>query len=384
MPATAYSKYFRKELDLQQLLAKMRGGQPQQIDLKAEISDVDRDWIRADVICTCCSVGSPQVVRAGRDAHGNVVRQGHFRFQSPTGEEAHHPLCEFYGHDQGGPRKGPDKVDFGQARTDLTRAVRDLVCRGLEGGYFTTEQMQAMRAWYFSSKVQNRFLVAARPEVFSWLAILVRQVEGPHRAEQLDEIETFDPAFGEMPDYNWRRAAVLEMRRENTEIHKQLRRTSRRTISLAGKIANQRAGEEEFDRSALQAEYTASLELARFLSMNDMTLRGDVGASEFASKGAPAALLAFSALLLFCANYDRREAIRTYIKLTKRPPPSDQTLGNVIGLNPFHDFETWRVVKLAADLAQDATRSFDYFADLNQIEERLRREHQLWREGQGI
>lgn len=383
MPATAYSRYFRQELDLQQLLARMRGGQPHQVDLKAEIADVERDWIREDVICTSCSVGSPQVVRAGQDAGGRVVRQGHFRFQSPTGNDAHHPLCEFYGNDDGGHRKGPDKVDFGQARTDLTHAIRDLVCRGLERGDFTSERMQAMRSWYFDAKIRNRFIVVGRPEIFDWFATLAQQNIAFQRDELSEDFDTFDPTFGEMPNYNWRRAAVLEVQRENASVRSLLGKATRRTVAVAGKLARKLDGQEEFDRAALEPDYKASLELARFLVMNGGLPKEEVGPSEFASKGAPAALLAFSALLLFCVKNDRREAIRMFINLTKAPAPADLTLGNIIGLNPFHDFDAWRVIKLASELARGPARSFNHFADLRNVEERMRQEHQAWRTGGG-
>lgn len=153
MPATAYSKTFAQELDLQQLLARLREVALTQVDPKGEVSEKERAWIRRDVICTCCSVDGALVVRAGQNETGRLVRQGHFRFRSLTGEDAHHRLCEFYGNETG-QATGAEKVRFSStAGSALTRAVGELVSRGIEREVFTSEQMQAMRRWYFEAKV---------------------------------------------------------------------------------------------------------------------------------------------------------------------------------------------------------------------------------------
>lgn len=170
------------------------------VDPKGEVPDNERAWIIADVVCTCCPAAGAVVVRASQSGDGRVVRQGHFRFLSADGGDGHHPECEFYGNDSGR-AKGTDNVDFGAARSDLTRAVGELVCRGLERGELTAAHMQAMRRWYFDTKVANRFTVVNRPEIFAWLDHLANVAPRRPMTDGPAELDVFDPAFGDLPGY---------------------------------------------------------------------------------------------------------------------------------------------------------------------------------------
>lgn len=99
MPTTAYSKYFRRELDVEQL-AKLLGAP---LNVAGSEPDVDarwREWIRSDIQCSSCGISGAQVVRSARTRETlKAVRQPHFRFVAQSGGDAHHPFCEFYGAD---------------------------------------------------------------------------------------------------------------------------------------------------------------------------------------------------------------------------------------------------------------------------------------------
>lgn len=74
------------------------------------------------------------------------------------------------------------------------------------------------------------------------------------------------------------------------------------------------------------------------------------------------------------------DAVGLFAKLLLAPSASDETLGNVMGLNPFHDYPAWETLALASELAPRSPSGLDYSALLDAIEVRLREEHQHWRE----
>jgi hypothetical protein len=148
-------------------------------------------------------------------------------------------------------------------------------------------------------------------------------------------------------------------------------------LGAAAKLADQFEGQEAFDRSALEGAYKASQELAMFMAHHGgFTLKDPPHV--IAKKGAPAHLLALAALLLFRTGQDQRAAAQLYTRLTQGPPASDQRRGNIIGLDPFHDFDAWRLVRLAADLVVDPSWSFDQYRDVQTTEARMRAEHAAW------
>lgn len=65
MPKTAYSKYYKIELDVEQLLAKINGEPRPGVVLDLSVLPITiRDWIRDDVVCPCCGRGGAQLVAA--------------------------------------------------------------------------------------------------------------------------------------------------------------------------------------------------------------------------------------------------------------------------------------------------------------------------------
>lgn len=150
-------------------------------------------------------------------------------------------------------------------------------------------------------------------------------------------------------------------------------------MKTAAKLAVKLDGQDEFDRGALRAEYAAALDLARFMAIHADLHEPKVPAHRFASVGAPSALLALSALLLFRTGYDRRAAKRLFAELQSGPSAQDPRRGNIIGLNPFHDFDAWRAIKLASDLTAETGWSFNRFDDINLAEARLKAAHGAWR-----
>jgi hypothetical protein len=143
-------------------------------------------------------------------------------------------------------------------------------------------------------------------------------------------------------------------------------------------LAAQHFSQEAFDPRVLESHYAAALDLATFVSMNGEIPWGKIKPVAYRWQGAPGPLLALSALLLFVSNWDPAEAIRKFAAIAGSPTPSDLTLGNVIGLNPFHDYPGWKAVRLASSIPTDRPGGFNYFVELKAVEDSLRESHRRW------
>jgi hypothetical protein len=371
MPKTAYSTKFRREVDAIQLLALVNDIQPNQLDPKAEISVDVRAFARRDVTCSCCGVAGVQIVRPATGTKGQLLRQAHFRFATDAGEDIHHPFCEFYGEDSPVKRRNEHLVDFGIAKTLETEQIRLLVCKGIARNDFDQSTVRAMRQWYFGLKVAHRFVVTATPAIFDWMLTLVRTSPVFFRWE-------FKPEHGDLPDYEWREAAKRVFADENKDILAAIRDLQQTALRRGKALATQHFGLSEFEPNVLEPYYASALNLATFLSVNGGIPWGKIKPIAFRWQGAPGPLLALSALLLFISNWNEAEAIRKFIAISASPAPSDLTLGNVIGLNPFHDFPAWKAVCLASSIPADRSGGFNYYTELAAIELRLRETHRKW------
>jgi hypothetical protein len=192
----------------------------------------------------------------------------------------------------------------------------------------------------------------------------------------------FHPAQGELPDFNWQTAAKYQFTQENLPLFDLARAVpfiSDRDKRKAHALVTKYQGREVWDVRVLQPYYDAAIELATFIASNVSLQFGKMPAANYRFSGAPAPLLALCALMLSISNWDMNAAIGRFGQLVAPPAPTDLSLGNVIGLNPFHDYTSWRIVILAADIAGQSPQGIDYSTQLRDIESRMREQHRLWR-----
>jgi hypothetical protein len=374
MPTTAYSKHFARELDVEQLAGLLRGTQPSSIDNDIESSL--RDWIRSDVQCSSCGQFGAQIVRATQvRATVGSRRQAHFRFVGHDGTDAHHPFCEFYGTDNGKVRQIDSLVNFGTAKTPETRQVRELVCKAIQQGIFDQPAIRALRQWFFDRKASSRFRVTASPETIDWIYSLQRHLSYRRWV--------FHPVQAELPGFDWKQAALYQFTEENQAVLEMARTAShdphhqRKAHELSAKYNNQ----EMFNVTTLKPYYENALALSAFIAANSAMKFGKAQPKEYRFKGAPTALLALSALVLFVSNWDMNTAIAKFAKIFAAPVPADASLGNVIGLNPFHDYASWQLVIIAGEVGAQSPNGFDYSGQLALTESRLREQHRRWNVG---
>lgn len=374
MPTTAYSNYFKRELDVGQLVRLILQDAPDASE--DHLSDAQRVWIRTDVRCSSCGVGGAQIVRATKPAGARGgTRQAHFRFLGDDAMDAHHRFCEFHGAD-GLERQPENLVNFGSAKTIETRLVGQLVCKGIEQGIFDQTAIRRMRQWFFDLKAANRFTIAIDPTAVDWLSALLR-----HPTYQR---WVFHPVQAQLPGFDWKQATRQAFTEQFWPLfdHMSGRRvgdTKARAKDLVARYADQ----EVFDPAALKLNYERTLQLAIFIGHNSGLDFRRSKPDEYRWKGAPPALLALCALVLFVSDWQLNAAIGKFAQILAAPDPSDPLLGNVVGLNPFHDYAAWQMVVLAQEIAAQPTGVRLYDSELARIEAELRETYRVWAEGKG-
>lgn len=376
MPTTAFSAHFSRELDVEQLGWLLTASIPAGSQQTTPDFTPHAEWIRKDIRCSSCGKSGAQVVRSAK-ARGTqaLVRQAHFRFVDQQGGDAHHPFCEFYGDDNGEARQPDSLLNFGSEKSQETRNVRILVCKGIELGLFDQARVRAMRQWFFEMKTASRFTVSATPAAITWARTLQRHPHYQHHRWQ------FHPTQAEMPAFDWTTAAKHQFTEENLPLFEFLRGSPHDETEWkrANALPEKYLGQEVFNVTTLQPYYEASLTLCAFVARNGGISFGKTRPDYYRLKGDPIPLLALCALVLFTSAWDINVAIQKFAKLLTAPAPADISLGNVIGLNPFHEYAAWRLVVVAAELAANSPNGFDYSAQLIAIEARLREQYRVWK-----
>jgi hypothetical protein len=345
VPLTAFSKATGEELDVEQLLRRLArargvGG----ADLAPEtIPDAWRQAIREDMECPSCFMLGAELVREGVSTRGTkrLVRQACFRYP------AHRPQCDFARPGVTGTTVPDNLVAFGSTKTGLTLAVRQLVGAGIQNGLFYQRTIRDMREWFFAQKASSTFKLTLDPQLPVWLEDVLRQTGGYYGSRPIE----LTPDIAALSGFDWREAARQHYRARHLAhiealVAAELRiwATSDRVAYLASRFQ----GEVVFDPSPLRAHYLSTIQLAAFITHNYEPVR------RFTKRGtrepyAPA-VLAFAALALYVENWDLDRAAALFGQIARQAADADGDLGNVMGLNPWHDFEAWRNLKALQDL----------------------------------
>jgi hypothetical protein len=366
MPLTAYSISHPGERDVEQTLNWISAEFGQPYTGADSIPEAIRAFLRADLQCPSCFVAGAEVVRAPAKT-GKGSRQSFFRFTTP----GHRPHCDF-----GSPEKAntvPENlVSLTESKSNLTRAVRDLVCTGIEQGVFSQVSIRDMREWFFNKKVESLFVVSLDPRLPAWITALQENMFRSSGALPAGVPLTFEIAA--LPQLDWRAEAARRVM-ERYPQHGTNMRSIQGHVAMfgdAGKrvelLAQRFQGRAVFDPTVLASEYDKTLSLAHFIGHNHTPLRAVKGGSGTAS------VLAFSALLLFIRGWDISLAISDFVRIVAAIGGTNQDLGNVMGLNPFHDYEAWNILKHLQDLNITVPEMTDIKAERVAMEVELRKQ----------
>lgn len=368
MPLTAYSISSEKELDVEQLLDQLSARAGIGRISPEDLPDAWRAHIRTDLECPCCFVTGAEIVReAVSRTSGRAVRQACFRFAVP-GHQAH---CDFASSERA--NTTPENlIQFGIANSNLTRAVRELVCTGILLHAFSQRSIRDMREWFFHKKKEALLEVTLDPRIPKWIDGLWR-IAG-YSLGPLPPGVSLTAEIASMPGFDWVAEAGRRLRVRHQEILdaiQQQRLWIHDTADRIESLAKRYQGQVVFDPSVLAVEYSKSQALAAFISRNyDPVKSGSRNGSVAVS------VLALSALLLFVSDWDLSRATATFAAIAAAAGQSDQSLGNVMGLNPFHDYDAWDRLKRLQALDIIAADNFDPKSELKQIETEIRSEFQ--------
>jgi len=255
MPITAYSREARRELDLEQWLALNAYQAKDDPELARMPPDV-RVKAASDIECSCCGAQGAILVRGARSkSTGKAVAQGHFRFQPADGVNPHHPLCDYF--DEQKIRGAEYLTNFATDKSALTRAIRDLVCRGIRAGLFSQGDMRAMRVWFLQEKARHSIRLDVTADLLQWCVDLhaARGLGGPGSLP-------FAPEHGSLLGFDWDSAAKREWVRRNEHLFAVVKRWvyfRRQSIERPLRLVAQHAGEIVLDPSKLQDKYEAGV-----------------------------------------------------------------------------------------------------------------------------
>jgi len=328
-----------------------------------------RAEIEHDIECPSCFVRGAEIVSAARSrTSGQRIRQACFRFVSP----GHHPDCDFAGTDR--QNAIPENlVDLSSEKSELTRAVRRLVCAGIESRAFNQKTIRDMRDWFFRVKQDSHFVVTLDPQFPLWAESIWRTISF-WRRDEIDDLK-YIGALSTIPGFDWREAAKSVLRRRYEHVYEAIRQErcfADGVMARVSVLAMRYKGQTVFDPTVLQHKYSASESLAHFMARHYLPLRGKSG--RLTMEIAPA-VLALSALLQFVTEWHMPSAISLFVRLTAQAASADVTLGNVMGLNPFHDFSAWACLKRfqASDMLPPS--DFDLKVELTKVEAELRAQY---------
>ena len=366
MPLTAYLTSEAKELDVEQVLRILSQRIGLQERTSNQIPDSWREFLRSDLECPCCFVTGGDIVKeAISRTSKKAIRQACFRFVSP----GHRPQCDYASHDA--TNFTPENlVQFGIANSNMTRAVREIVCSGIQIGAFSQKAIRDMREWFFEEKIKTSFQVTIDPQVPRWLDTLWRIAS--HSVGRLPQGLLLTREIAAMPGFDWPKesARILgERYKAFLDILREKHLWTHHVVDRMESLMKRHHGEIVFDPTILQPKYEQSLVLAQFISENYAPIK-DANRSKYGEIAT--CVLALSALLLFVNSWDLSRAISTFASISTSVGHADQSLGNVMGLNPFHDYEAWSKLKQIQDLGIALPENSDLRAERKKIEEELR------------
>lgn len=376
MSKTAYSILNKKELDVEQLLALYGNHTVEKsLEILAEIPDHIRAKIALDIQCPSCGVkGAVLVSGAKSKTTSKALRQAHFRFVGAKNEDAHLPFCEFNTAHSDAPKQS-ELVDLQSDRSQETRQVRQLVCKGIEAGVFDQSDIRAMRQWYFELKISARFRLTASKESFNYLYDLL----GTHPHDTL----VHQPSHAEIPNFDWWHAARVKLTQDRAELVEEARAIrfgdSRKD---AIKLAERHRNSDVFDVSVLEPYYQKTIQLAMFTA-RALGYRSHVWTNYKFGK-VSSSLLAFCSLLLSCSDWILDIAIEKLGIILTMPEPESLLHGNIIGLNPFLDYNAWRTIKKVCEIEGNFSLPCDLTSQIKEIKTVMQAEHLRWRKEKGL
>jgi hypothetical protein len=354
---TAYSQGFDRELDFKQLLALRKVIAA--VDAPAlGLSPQERAWMSQDLLCPSCRCGGAVPVLSDAPApKGRNTRQAHFRFLDTSGRTAHKLGCDFYPlDDEVGLTRGVD-VHYIADDHD-TRLVRGLVCKAMSIGVVSRSDIFAMRTWFLSVRDTQSFTVAGDPAMARWLHEVFRHQSSAPLA--------FEPFHVRLPGFAAHEAARRHLAFVYREFAAQIPRVgfSAAVRDRVQRLLTTHQGSTLIASGVLRGKFDQTLALVR-LMVDYGALKLKKGRPRgFLGDDVPPSLIALAAALLFVSDWSLEAGLAKFALILAAPMPEDLTLGNVIGLNPFHDFAALEITRFISSIPAQPGRTYDFDSEM--------------------
>lgn len=360
MAITVYSQQFEREIDVEQLLS-LKGyfDTSKLVTLIKNLSKTEKDDIYHDVLCPICRC------KGGILVAPTLSKQAYFKFDS------HKYFCDYNNSKKSKGQKGK-KVNFGDSRSEQTKLIRALVVRGIEQKIFTQLDIEGMRRYFYDTKVESQYTMDVPKKALSW----TRSLRSLHnRSLPYVGHMKFNPAHAQLPSFNWRLAAITFFVKENFDLIKLAKGgdwiPTNKLYNKVETLIDSTQNTLVFDVNQLYLPYQNTITFSEFIKCHFKDMKN-------IKKADLNMLFAFSALLLYVSDWDIESAIEKVIKIVKAPKPVDENSGNVIGFNPFYDFEAWMVISKIKEVVSASKNGLDYKSQIDSIEEQLKDEYKLW------
>ncbi|QWC52485.1 hypothetical protein [Pectobacterium atrosepticum] len=357
MAITIYSRTFKKELDIVQLESQFLS------NCLLDYKDF-RDFVAVDAECPICNVSGAHIVSDGYSTKTNKkVRQAHFSFRKPDGTDAHKVFCDHYkGNDKKIDSSGDGFIKLGASGSEVTKVIRELVCRGIEHHTFNQEDIRNMRQWFTELRQSGTFTVDYSPHLINLVRASFYSVKG-EKVYTLDEERKSKPWFNINDEvYNSLRykypSLIIDVEDINNNIFLKLR--SNTFTKKVHRLVQRDRGYNVYDRRLLHDKYQSTISLAISITSHHKLLLRKFGSATSVMLNNP--LLAVSALLLFVSDWDNNIAYEKFLMLCKAGKSTIPDAGNVIGMNPFIHYDAWRLIHRLKDLME----SMSDFSDLDE------------------
>ncbi len=361
MPITAYSRTFKRELDVTQLERLF-------IQFSHAATDNFRDFVRKDIECPACNVTGGYLVTEGvSSTTGKVVKQACFAFRNKANEDAHLPFCDYY--------TGPDKLhvaanesqfNYGSSNSPITSAIREMVCIGIENGVFSQADIRDMREWFLELRQTGDFTFNLSPHIVNigkrsflrrnWHKYIVEPELVNKEWFNLDD-EVYESLYFKIP----------ELRLSNEKNHEVYDIRLKSVIKKTRNIIIKESSIPTFDRQLLTDKYKQACKLAAIIRNSNMLLKRKISSIKYNNP-----LMALSSLLLYVSHWDETQAIAKFTKILEIGKVDDIDAGNVMGLNPFIHYSAWIIVKELHELTSRLPEPIDFEAEFEAEKARLK------------
>lgn len=369
MAITAFSKFFNRELDVQQFL-----------NLYAEMADNNNlsVFIKGDIECPCCGVTGARIVKEGFSSKTNlIVKQAHFAFKNDNGDDTHLVFCDYYaGDEQSKKPSGEEIINLSESRNEITEEIRKLVCAAIHNKIFQQQDIRNMREWFYNLRSTQDFLVEHSNHQLNVLRKTIMRSERNRHEYTIDHNIINDEWFDLDEEVYESLATKFPYPDKVKEINGLNYYLSRKTIvKRAISLSKKNHGQYEFDRNRLFEDYRLTMQLSFKIIQTNEVFKKKIGLSNTSKRKGNNPLMAYSATLLFVSDWDLEKATEMHYKILNSTY-IDENLGNVVGLNPFIHFDAWLALRFVTDWKKEYL-DFDFEQEFLKEKERLKIIYQI-------